>query len=96
MDKILIVSLDDDVFTHISYNATLEAVKNNRELIITPILQFFSYYYVSKGYRVYAKNKDIEICLNDLLDNGMVRPAQNATSMLLSNVFADLGLKIED
>jgi hypothetical protein len=89
MSKILIVSLDDDIeFTHISYNATEKAVKQGVEKIVTPQIHFFSNYYVAKGYKVYARDSKIEICLNDMIERKEVRAAQNASSMLLSNCFA--------
>lgn len=88
--KTLIISLDDDIqFTHISYNATQKAIHDGLPLIITPIVTFFNTSYTCEkyGYQVYARNKDKEICLNDLMLKKEIRLIHNVCSMLLSGVF---------
>jgi hypothetical protein len=85
MSKKLIISLDDDIeFTHVSYNATWNAVNQGVETIITPCTTFFdNFWIISKGYQVYARNKDKEICLNDM----DIKLSRNAATMLLSGCF---------
>lgn len=97
--KVLIISLDDDIeFTHISYNSTMQAIKNNVELIITPNIEFFSTAYIDGryGYKVIVRNETNSICLNNLLKTKRVRVAQNASKMLLNGVFEDLGIIVDN
>jgi hypothetical protein len=84
MSKTLIISLDDDIeFTHLSYNATYKAINQGVENIITPCTTFFSYFGMGKGYQVYARNKDKEICLNNM----DIKLSKNASTMLLCGCF---------
>ena len=90
MQKNIIIKLDGTnrgSFTHIMYNEVMKAIDEEVSHIVTPITSCFSQYCVSKGYKVIVKNGIKEICLNELIKNGEIRPSQNAEKMLLSGCF---------
>jgi len=88
--KDIIIKLDrtnSEDFTHIMYNEVMRAIEEDIPHIVTPITSCFSHYCVSKGYEVIVKNGVKEICLNELIKNGEIRPSQNAEKMLISGCF---------
>jgi len=102
----LIILLDGkkEDYTHISHDETVLALKNNIELIITPNTTFFSTLYIPysdneptkhnfTNYMVYVKQRNKEICLNELYKKGKIRYAQNAEKILMSGAFSDLGIE---
>lgn len=69
------------------YNEVTKAIEEDVSHIVTPITSCFSHYCVSKGYKVIVKSGVKEICLNELIKNGEIRPSQSAEKMLLSGCF---------
>ena len=71
-----------------SLAATLAAIEGQDMAVIeTPCTTVFDNDYVEKGFKVTVQSGKTVLCLNQLLEDGELRPAQNAEKMLLSGVF---------
>lgn len=90
MKKQILIKLDETdpkLFTHITYNEVVKALERDTPEIVTPIISCFSQRWVARGYEVWVHSKDAQICLNKLISNKEIRPAQNAEKMLRNGCF---------
>lgn len=95
-NKLIIIPFDyNNVENPKSYMETLEAIEKQEGIIYTNCLDFFSFYYLEKGYdvKVVKQNGDF-ILLSELLTDTEnlytrkeIRKAHDARRMLIANTF---------
>jgi hypothetical protein len=93
-EKMIIIPFDySDSDKSLSYIEVLESIKKDEKLIITHCLEFFSFFYLDKGYdvKVIKRNGDY-ILLSELLTDTentytqkQIRKAHNVKRLLTSN-----------
>lgn len=96
MEKYIIIPFDYSGENNLlSYMGTLEAIKEQKEVIYTNCLEFFGFAMLEKGYdvKVVKRNGDY-IVLSELLTDTenaytrrIMRKGHNATKLLLANEF---------